>query len=415
MERKSLLVFKQGVISGTQRQDLLLSWKNEEEECCKWKGVSCDDLTGHVTHLDISYPATPPYMFRSDVSISHSLLNLSYLKYLDLSGTFFGELTVPKFIGSLTRLVHLDLSRTYIKGPIPNQFGKLANLQYLSLSQNSFYGPVPKFIGSLNHLIYLDLSSNRFSGVIPQELENLLKLQHLDLGNNFLTSSDNFEWLFNLHALVHLDFSYVSIPHPSVWVSFIQRIPNISVLQLNYCNLSAPSSTLSNFSTSLSALHLQGNHINSSIFYWLSHLNGSLQVLDLSYNALVGRIPLSFGGHMTAITHLNLDHNLLTGPIPLTFSLMTALTYLDLSANQLNGVLPKSFSKLSSLRVADFSSNNLTGNLEDILLGPLAFLQELSISKNQLTGSLPDITLLSSLKKLKAGSNKLNGYLPIVF
>ncbi|KAK1364373.1 Receptor-like protein EIX2 [Heracleum sosnowskyi] len=414
MERKALLVFKQGVISGTQRQDLLSSWKNEEEEdCCKWKGISCDDHTGHVTHLDISYPATPPYMFGRDVSISHSLLDLSYLNYLDLSGTFFGDLSIPKFIGSLTRLVHLDLSHTYIRGSIPYQFENLTNLQYLNLSHNSLSGPVPKFIGSLSSLRYLDLSSNQFSGDFPQELENLFKLQHLDLGNNFLTS-ENFEWLFNLHALVYLDFSYVSIPNPSVWVSFIQRIPNISVMHLNYCNLSAPSSTLSNFSTSISALHLQGNHINSSIFYWLSHLNGSLEVLDLSYNMLAGRIPQSFG-HMTAITHLNLGQNLLNGPIPVSFALMTALTYLDLSANQLNGLLPESFSNLSSLQVADLSSNNLTGNLEDILFGPLALLQELSVSENQLTGSLPDITLLSSLKKLQASSNKLNGYLPTAF
>ncbi|KAL1809388.1 hypothetical protein ACET3Z_026378 [Daucus carota] len=351
MERKALLVFKQGVVSGTQRQDLLLSWKNEDEDCCKWKGVGCDDQNGHVTHLDLSSPYTPPYTFGSD---------------------------------------------------------------YLNVSQSSIYGPLPKFIGSLNNLRHLDLSHSLFSGVIPQELEKLFKLQHLDLGYNFLTSSRNFEWLFNLHDLVYLDISYVNIDHPGIWVSFIQRIPSISVMQLNYCNLSSPFPTSSNFSTSISALYLQGNHINSSIFNWLSHLHGSLEVLDLSYNMLAGRIPHSFG-HMAAITHLNLGHNLLNGPIPVSFSLLTDLTYLDLSANHLNGVLPKSLHNLSSLKVADFSSNNLTGNLEDLLLGPLALLEELFVSENQLTGSLPDITQVSSLRKFQASSNELNGYLPTAF
>ncbi|KAK1364354.1 hypothetical protein POM88_039915 [Heracleum sosnowskyi] len=333
-ERNALLEFKQG-LGVADTRDILFSWKKEEEDCCNWEGVGCDNRTGHVTHLLLS-----------------SLLT-SYSPYI-------------------------------------------ANLAwYLDLSYNFFDFPIPKFFGSLNRLRYLDLSHSGFTGVIPQELGNLSKLQHLDLssysyyttGYNFiLKGGENFNWLSNLSSLTDLHLSGVKIDPPSIWASFIQKIPSLSVMRLSRCNLSAPSSTLSNFSSSISTLHLRGNHINSSIFKWLSHLSGSLVDLDLGMNGLEGRIPESFG-HMTALTHLYLDENHLTGVLSI----------------------------LSTLQVADFSYNNFTGNLDDLLSGPLPLLQKLLISRNKLTGSLPDITQHPSLRELALNSNHLNGYLPTVF
>ncbi|KAL8119088.1 receptor-like protein EIX2 [Apium graveolens] len=476
-EREALLLFKQSLVNETH---LLDSWnKEQEEDCCKWKGVGCDYLTGHVTHLQLSslisplpiylgsdiYSPVAPYRIYSNetrVSISRWLLDLPYLNYLDLSNNVLAA--IPEFIGSLTKLVHLDFSDTWIEGSIPYQIGNLSNLQYLNLSYNSFYGPIPKCIGSLKRLRYLDLSNNYFSGVIPPELGNLSELQHLDLGYTFLThlASGNFGWLFNKSSLAHLDLSGVNLTAPNILVSFIQRLPSISVLHLNYCNLSAPSSHLANFSSSISALHLFANHINSSFFNWISPLSGSLVDLDLGHNVLEGRIPQSVG-HMTALTHLNLDNNLLSGPIsqsfsnmtalfllnlgnnllngaipqffgnmtalsylilgnnsldgpiPLSFGHMIALTHLELSQNQLNGILPKSIGNLSRLQVVDCSSNNFTGNLGDLLSGSFPVLRELWVHENQLTGSLPDITILPSLRYLEVRYNQLNGYLPKVF
>ncbi|KAK1364390.1 putative Disease resistance family protein / LRR family protein [Heracleum sosnowskyi] len=388
-ERNTLLMFKQSVAGGSHRHDLLNSWLNNGEDCCTWEGVGCDNHTGHVTHLHLSSLISPSYMNKTSVSIGYSMLDLPYLKYLDLSCNFL--VGIPEFIGSLTKLFHPDFSLTYAEGSIPGLMGNLSNLQYLNLSFNYFEGPIPLFVGSFKSLRYLDLSNNNFSGVIPHELQTLSKLQHLDLSNNLgLTSGGNFEWLFNLSSLTHLDLSDISITPPSIWTSFIKRIPSILYLRLGSCNLSYPSLTFSNFSSSLYALHLPGNHINSSIFNWLSQFSESLVELDLGNNMLEGKIPQSFGH-------------------------MTALTYLDLSSNQLNGIPPISFRNLSNLKVLDISANNFTGNLEDLLLGPFSLLHELLISENQLSGSLPDITLLSSLKKLRVSSNQLNGCLPTVF
>ncbi|KAK1364376.1 Polygalacturonase inhibitor [Heracleum sosnowskyi] len=214
---------------GSHRHVLLNSWLNNGEDCCTWEGVGCDNHTGHVTHLHLSSLISPSYMNKTSVSIGYSLLDLPYLKYLDLSCNFL--------VG------------------------------------------IPEFIGSLTNLRYLDLSSNNFSGVIPHELQTLSKLQHLDLSNNLgLTSGGNFEWLFNLSSLTHLDLSDISITPPSIWTSFIKRIPSILYLRLGSCNLSYPSLTFSNFSSSLYALHLPGNHINSSIFNWLSQFTNSVKV-----------------------------------------------------------------------------------------------------------------------------------------
>ena len=203
-EWKALQLFKQGVVRGAQRHDLG-SWRDEEKDCCKWKGVGCDNRTGHVTHLFLSSRISA-FTDSTSVSVDKLLIELPYLNYLDLSNNLLAG--IPEFIGSLTNLIHLDLSETYIDGAFPDQIGNSSNLQYLNLSLCCNGGPIPKFIGSLNNLRYLDISNSWFTGVISHELGSLSRLQHLNLANNcHLRGGGNFEWLFNLSFLTHLDLS----------------------------------------------------------------------------------------------------------------------------------------------------------------------------------------------------------------
>jgi hypothetical protein len=77
-ERQALLKFKEGLIDDF---GLLSTWGSEEEkrDCCKWRGVGCNNRTGHVTHLDLHQENDGKYITGK---ISNSLLELQHLSYL---------------------------------------------------------------------------------------------------------------------------------------------------------------------------------------------------------------------------------------------------------------------------------------------------------------------------------------------
>ncbi|KAL7594643.1 receptor-like protein EIX1 [Lactuca sativa] len=69
-ERLALLLFKAPL---HDPYDTLSTWRSDQHDCCKWSGVECSNQTGHVTGLDLN-----EYLLEGE--ISHSLLNLNYLK-----------------------------------------------------------------------------------------------------------------------------------------------------------------------------------------------------------------------------------------------------------------------------------------------------------------------------------------------
>uniref|UniRef100_A0A2C9UX89 Uncharacterized protein n=1 Tax=Manihot esculenta TaxID=3983 RepID=A0A2C9UX89_MANES len=320
-DREALLRFKHELIDPLNR---LASWRTVDANCCRWSGIICDNFSGHVVEIHLRSLSEDEY-FASDASgqyyeyrrmstfrgkISPSLLNLKHLKYLDLSNNNFDESLIPKFLGSVKSLRHLDLANAGFGGMIPHQLGNLSNLQYLNL--HSVYGKISSDIGNMTSLIDLDLSLTKLEGTIPASFQNLCNLKSLILWETKLSQeiNDIFEILFAC-ASNGLEF-----------------------LNLSGCQLSG---------------HLPNN------IGQFKHLSR----LDLSTNYISGPLPISLGD-LTLVKSMSLSQNNLNGTLPVSFGGLRELEEVDLSYNLLEGdVSAVHFSNLSKLQSFRASGNQL--------------------------------------------------------
>ncbi|KAJ3704231.1 hypothetical protein LUZ61_007936 [Rhynchospora tenuis] len=121
-EKAALLTLKAGFVDPQNR---LSSW--EGQDCCRWRGVTCSNATGHVVKLDLGNTygqiVIQDEVFFADMSyalhgeIRSSMLFLPNLNYLDLSYNNFSRSKIPEFIGSLKELKHLNLAQSHFEVP----------------------------------------------------------------------------------------------------------------------------------------------------------------------------------------------------------------------------------------------------------------------------------------------------------
>ncbi|XP_024175481.1 receptor-like protein 19 [Rosa chinensis] len=205
-ERQALLQFKQGLVD---ESNALASWKSKKD-CCKWRGIACNNQTGHVTGLNFSF-SYDSYFNYSEVplrgAMSPSLLELPFVNYLDLSYNDFEGIVIPKLIGSLSQLKELKLAHANFSGLVPPQLGNLSNLHTLDLSGN--YDAMPSFSPELRKLYLsnnkfseplscfcatqapylglIDISENQLSGELPDYWKQFQGLEALKLEKNKLS------------------------------------------------------------------------------------------------------------------------------------------------------------------------------------------------------------------------------------
>ncbi|XP_055833653.1 receptor-like protein EIX2 [Solanum dulcamara] len=347
-EKNSLIKFRQGFRNPSQSK-MMSSWMLEEN-CCNWKGVECDNITGHVITLDLHQQFLQG-------EFGTSLLGLPYLRHLDLSQNDFLEDLFPEFI-----------------------------------------------ICKFKYLEYLNLHKTNFRGSIPEHLGNLSRLQFLDLGDGFSLRVDSLQWLQHLSNMRILDLSGVDLSNAKNWLHDISFLRSLMELRLSACHLPKLLPVSVNF-TSLQVLDLSLNYLDAPFPSWLVNTSSqSLVHLNLKRSQLRGLLPNTAFGNMYSLRVLDLSENFILGKLP-SFEGMTSVTFLDISRNFLEGNLPLTLP--SKLKHLDLSSNNLEGPLAKSIV-QLRQLVVLNVARNSFNDSITEHFLnFSDLRVLDLSSNSI--------
>ncbi|CAN6709895.1 unnamed protein product [Malus baccata var. baccata] len=390
-ERQALLMFKQDLEDPANR---LSSWVAEEgSDCCRWTGVVCDHITGHILelHLNSSYfDGTFYASFGDRLDLSNSsfsgsifhffcgrrdepyLLSILHLENNHLTGKVpdcwmnwpsLGFLhlennnltgNVPMSMGYLLNLQSLHLRNNHLYGELPHSLENCTMLSVVDLSGNGFVGSIPIWMGkSLSELQVLNLRSNEFEGDIPSEICYLKSLQILDLARNKLSGTIP-RCFHNLSAMADLS--------ESVWPTMFSQSDGI----MEFTNLEN------------AVLVTKGREME------YSKILEFVKFMDLSCNFMYGEIPEELTD-LLALQSLNLSNNRFTGGIPSKIGNMAQLESLDFSMNQLDGEIPPSMTNLTFLSHLNLSYNNLRGRIPKST--QLQSLDQSSFVGNELCGA----------------------------
>ncbi|KAL2334858.1 hypothetical protein Fmac_016071 [Flemingia macrophylla] len=408
---------------------MLSSWRDDENnrDCCKWRGIQCDNDTGDVDILDLRGSDTQYLKGAFNIT---SLAALPNIQYLDLSYNGFQRTHMPKLMGSFTNLRYLNLSYNYLSGKLPYQLGSLKQLRYLDLSHNYFLnGELPYQLANLSQLRYLGLGGNSFSGALPFQVGNLPMLHTLRLGGNFLFKFKDAQWLSNLYSLTVLDLNgFYIIGTSYYWLQVINKLfQNLRELRLSDCSLSDTDlrslfNSHSNLSTSLTILDLSDNMLTSSTFQLLLNFSLNLQELYLSHNKIV--LSSSLCRSFPSLVTLDLSENNMTSSVfQGRLNLSSKLQNLYLHSCSLSDrsfiVSPTSITNSSSSLVSvDLSFNMLkSSTIFYWLLNSTANFRTLYLSENMLEGPIPDGfgNIMSTLQSIYLSRNNLQGEIPSFF
>ncbi|KAG1354960.1 receptor-like protein 19 [Cocos nucifera] len=428
-ERRALLAIRAYIY---HPGEWLSSWTGQD--CCQWRGVGCDNTSGHVVKLNLRYPYYDAFnltgKFPGPSKVNPSISSLIYLRYLDLSLNNFSFAPIPEFIGSLMHLEYLNLSKAWFSGRIPHQIGNLSRLHYLDLrseyhvldKRNGFlvYYPVDLHVNDLQWLSriptlqYIDLSFVNLSKASNwlHEINTHTSLLVLKLSSTGLAGIPSTPQHINFTSLTVLDLSHsyfqFGFPH---WLINISSLVHLDLCGCNFHGrLSSTVDMLGNLNH-LKYLDFSFNQITGGMSQSLWN-NKHLEYLDLSYNQIT-ELTAEMTGNLSQLRYFALNCNLIGGEIPESLGNLSHLKHLDLSYTGVSGEIPKSLGNLFQLEELSLSLNHITGLIPEEIFGKCSQLRNLYLSGNQISGEIPqNLGNLSHLERLDLFENKISGQIP---
>ncbi|XP_048128998.1 receptor-like protein 9DC3 [Rhodamnia argentea] len=364
-------------------------WENGLD-CCLWDGVACDNVTGNVIGLDLSFSC-----LQGTLHSDSSLFALRHLQSLNLGANNFLTSPILPELSVFTELRHLNLTYSNFSGLVPTEISYLSKLVLLDLSQT--------FNGTTTYVPSGLRIENTDFKVLVQNLTELRVLK-LDLVDMSAVSPSSF---VNLSSSLTV-FSASSCNLQGELPPNIFRLPNLLDLDLqsNDIMVSFPKS---NWSKSVESLTLSYTNISGKIPDSISELK-NLKTLALRSCILIGSIPSSLV-NLTELTRLDLWHNELTGHPPSFVGKLERLIHLDLSYNNFIGVLDFSvFSTLKNLQVLRLTVGlNLDSNNMNYIFSELEILELSSCNLIEFPSFLKSSR---KLRKLDLSKNKISGRIP---
>ncbi|XP_050369320.1 receptor-like protein 3 [Argentina anserina] len=222
--------------------------------------------------------------------------------------------------------------------------------------------------------------------------DSAARVKHISLPFKGLKLKEGFFSSSSLGNLTHL--TLLNLSHNSLYGSFDQAgfFPYLSRLEI---------------------LDLSYNILVGELPFSL--LSSRMRILDLSSNHFHGLVPSSFFQEALNLTSFNISNNTFSGSIPSSICLhsIPSIQLLDFSSNSFNGSISGGIGKCSKLRIFRAGHNNLSGVLPNDIYNA-SKLEEISLPHNSLYGDISErIANLTTLTSLDLNTNGFTSMLPV--
>ncbi|CAD6255146.1 unnamed protein product [Miscanthus lutarioriparius] len=381
-------------------------------------GCSLASANQSLPHLNLTYLEE---LHASGNSFHHPMVtswfwNITSLRFLYLSSTsMYGQF--PDALGDMTSLQVLDLSNDYclydyhdddknMRRMITN-LKNLCNLEVLNLECTLLYGDVAELLPrcSPNKLQELDLGSNHLTGTLPRWMGQFMSLVVLNLGWNYITGHVPYE-IGKLSKLTHLDLSINKLDG-TITEEHFASAGSLQYIDLSYNALKIEISSDWQPPSKLDTVNFASCQMGPLFPGWLQW-NVSIAYLDISSAGIADRLPQWFSDAFSNVWFMNISNNQLNGTLPADMGSMS-LQELDLRSNKLTGQIPTLPPNIHTL---DLSNNFLSGPLPSATRS--ANLTHLSLFSNRLTGHIPEsFCKYQQLVVLDLSNNFLEGEPPM--